>query len=120
MSSSRLGRQPAAVIASTADPAAATVWNTATIVSDGSGAGRSLTVIFVITPSVPSEPTNRPVRSYPATPLAVRRPQVSTSPSASTTSSPSTYSRVTPYLTQHMPPASVDTLPPIVDVSHDP
>ena len=33
---------------------------------------------------------------------------------------PSTYSAVTPYLTQHMPPALVATLPPIVDDSHEP
>src|SRR3954451_11460101 len=32
-----------------------------------------------------------------------------------TTSSSSTYSRVTPYFTQHTPPAFVATLPPMVD-----
>ena len=39
---------------------------------------------------VPSDPTNRPVRSSPATPLAVRRPVRMTSPPGSTTCSPRT------------------------------
>src|SRR5665647_706071 len=38
-------------------------------------------------------------------------------PSARTTSSPSTESRVTPYFTQRRPPALVARLPPIVEVS---
>src|SRR5690606_8680056 len=99
-SSNRLGVQPAALIAATAAPAAAVVSNTATRVRELAAAGRSASVISVITPRVPSEPTNSRVRSYPATPLAVRRPVRSTEPSANTTSSPSTYSLVTPYLTQ--------------------
>ena len=40
-----------------------------------------------------------------------------TRPSAMTTSSPSTASRVTPYFTQHSPPAFVPMLPPIVQNS---
>jgi hypothetical protein len=38
-------------------------------------------------------------------------------PSASTASSPSTDSRVTPYFTQRNPPALVAMFPPIVQVS---
>ncbi len=51
--------------------------------------GRSRTVASTITPSVPSEPVNRAVRSYPVTPLTVRRPGARSRPSASTTLSPS-------------------------------
>src|SRR6056297_2866566 len=40
-------------------------------------------------------------------------------PSASTTSRPSTESRVTPYFTQHRPPALVLTFPPIEQKSFD-
>ena len=72
-----------------------------------------------MTPRVPSEPTISRVRSYPATPLTVRRPVRSTSPEASTTSSPSTESVVTPYFTQHSPPAFVERLPPIVHQSQE-
>lgn len=114
------GERPWAAIRATASPAAPVEPKTATRVSDAAGAGRSATVTSVITPRVPSEPTKSRVRSYPATPLAVRRPVRSTSPEASTTSSPSTYSVVTPYLTQHIPPALVATLPPMVDDSHEP
>jgi hypothetical protein len=49
--------------------------------------------------------------------LTVRRPVRSTSPEASTTSSPSTASVVTPYFTQHRPPALVFRFPPIVHQS---
>ena len=111
---------PRPAIPATAVPAAAVEPKTATMVSDSSGTGRSATVTSVITPRVPSAPTKSRVRSYPATPLAVRRPVRSTSPEASTTSSPRTYSVVTPYLTQHMPPALVETLPPIVEDSQEP
>ena len=64
-SSSRLGRRaPAATIAVTAAPAAAVVGKTATRVSDSARrAGRSATVISVMMPSVPSEPTKSRVRS---------------------------------------------------------
>lgn len=72
------------------------------------------------TPSVPSEPTIRPVRSYPATPFAVGVPVRMTLPSASTISSARTNFFVTPYLTQHRPPAFVATLPPIEEMRHEP
>src|SRR6266849_3827553 len=54
------------------------------------GKGKSCTVISVATPSVPSEPTNSPTRSYPATPLIVWRPTRRISPLGRTHSSPST------------------------------
>src|SRR5262245_12279165 len=91
----------------------------AAAVNAASGAGRNANVASVTTPSVPSEPTNSRVKSYPATPFAARRPVRTTSPDASTTSSPRTKSDVTPYFTQHSPPAFVAMLPPIVDISHD-
>ena len=62
-SSSRLGESPRAEISATAAPAAAVEGKTATMVSDSSGAGRSETVISVITPRVPSDPTKSRVRS---------------------------------------------------------
>jgi hypothetical protein len=49
--------------------------------------------------------------------LTVRLPVRSSSPSASTTSRPSTESVVTPYFTQQSPPALVDRLPPMVHQS---
>ena len=93
--------------------------NVAAAVNAASGAGRSASVASVTTPSVPSDPTINRVRSYPATPFADRRPVRTTSPDASTTSSPRTKSAVTPYFTQHSPPALVAMLPPTVDISHD-
>ncbi len=54
------------------DPASAP-WSTI-------GAGRSRSVTSVTTPSVPSDPTNSPARSSPATPLVVRRPRRTASP----------------------------------------
>ena len=63
------------MLSATASPAATTLSNAPTTVRGGSlRAGRSRSVTSVTTPSVPSEPTNRPARSYPLTPLVVRRP----------------------------------------------
>ena len=101
------------MIAAVARPASATWSNTATAVVAGGGRGRSRSLAMVTIPNVPSDPTTSPARSYPATPLIVRRPSRVTWPSARTTSSPKTASRVTPYLTQHNPPAFVFILPPI-------
>ena len=52
--------------------------------------------ISVITPSVPSEPTNSRVRSYPAADFRARPPVFTMRPSAMTTVSPSTFSRIVP------------------------
>ena len=81
------------------------------------GRGTSATVASVITPSVPSEPQNRPTISSPDTPLTVSWPVRSTRPSASTTVRDRTELRVTPYLTQRSPPALMAMLPPIVEMS---
>ncbi len=118
ISSSRLGPTPSRVTAATASPAARREGKVPTTVTGSTrGRGRSRTVALVTIPSAPSEPTNRPVRSSPATPLTVRRPVMMTLPSASTTSRPSTASRVTPYFTHRRPPALVAMLPPIVEIS---
>src|SRR4051794_6426385 len=119
MNSSSDGPTPEAMIRATAASAEVAEAQTAALVRAAPGAGRSARVTSGVTPSVPSDPTMSRVRSYPATPLAVRRPVRRTSPSASTTSSARTKSAVTPYLTQHRPPALVATFPPTVDNSHD-
>ena len=82
------------------------------------GGGSSRTVASVTTPSVPSEPHEQPDEVVAGDALARARGRARTArPSASTTSSPSSESRVTPYFTQHSPPALVATLPPIVENS---
>ena len=48
------------------------------------------------------------------------RPTVVTSPSAVTTLRLRTKSLVTPYFTQHIPPALVATFPPIVEIATEP
>src|SRR5215218_4929162 len=60
-------------------------------------------MISVNTPKVPSEPTKRLVRSYPAEDFIAIPPVRITVPSASTTSSPKTWSRITPYRTAFVP-----------------
>ena len=50
----------------------------------------------VMTPSVPSEPTSSPLKSYPADDLRARPPTSTTSPLGSTAVSPSTLSRMVP------------------------
>ncbi len=117
MISSSDGTSPSRTTRATASPAASVVLNPATSVAGACGSGLSCTVACVMTPRVPSLPTKSLARSYPATPLTVRRPVLSSDPSASTTSKPSTESVVTPYFTQHRPPALVDKLPPMVHQS---
>lgn len=80
-SSSTDGVSPRRVIRDTADPESGREPNAPTTVRGVSArAGRSRSVISVTTPRVPSDPTNRPVRSSPATPLFVRRPSRVTVP----------------------------------------
>lgn len=117
ISSSRDGVWPRSMIWQMASQAADAEANSAARTSCWGGAGFSARTAFTTMPRLPSEPTNSRVRSYPATPLAVRRPVVSSRPSARTTSRPSTYSAVTPYFTQHSPPDAVPMLPPMVQVS---
>jgi hypothetical protein len=63
MISSRLGVRPSAMIAETAAPALTVSPKTAARLSTPSATGRSARVISVITPRVPSLPTNSRVRS---------------------------------------------------------
>jgi hypothetical protein len=57
------GTMPSRTIRLTASPAVATEENAATIVPGAWGSGRNASVACVITPSVPSLPTNNLVRS---------------------------------------------------------
>src|SRR5699024_220862 len=81
--------------------------------------GTNRSVTSVITPKVPSLPTNNCVSSSPATSFNRGPPNSTCRPSASTTFIPSTLSDVTPYFTQHNPPALVAILPPIEQNSTD-
>ena len=67
---------------------------TAAEIASGMPARRSVT--STITPSVPSDPTKSRVRSYPADDLRALVPVRIVRPSASTTVSPSTLSRIVP------------------------
>src|SRR5215203_881314 len=69
-------------------------------------------MISVNTPKVPSEPTKSPVRWYPAEDFIAIPPVRITVPSASTTSAPRTWSRITPYLTAFVPLALMPAIPP--------
>ena len=84
----------------------------------GGGTGRSRRVTSVMMASVPWLPTNRCVSDVAGDVLDVPAagPDARV-PSASTTSSESTDSRVWPYFTQHRPPALVPRLPPIEHIS---
>jgi hypothetical protein len=117
ISSRRDGTWPPSMIRQTASQAAAAEANSAASTSCWGGCGFRARVARTTMPSEPSEPTRRRVRSYPATPFAVRRPVDIRRPSARTTSRPRTYSAVTPYFTQHRPPDAVPMLPPIVHIS---
>lgn len=117
ISSSSDGVWPRSMIAQTAAQAAAAEGNSAASASCAGGCGLRASTALTTMPRLPSEPTKSLVRSYPATPLAVRRPVVRRRPSARTTSRPRTYSAVTPYFTQHRPPEAVPMFPPMVHVS---
>ena len=78
------------VMATTASAAASTEANVATNVHAGGGAGSRRKVNSVMTPRVPSEPTNSFVSDSPATSLRRGPPNRSAVPSASTTTMPST------------------------------
>jgi hypothetical protein len=111
--STAAGTIPAATMSETTSPAALTDGKSASSVRTDSGVRSSRTVILVVIPSVPSEPTNTPRRSGPAC-SPVSAPRVTTDPSASTTSHESTWLVVKPYLRQCAPPEFSATLPPIV------
>ncbi len=107
------GTMPLAITADTASPAVRSALKSASSVRMARGTGSRRTLIRVAIPKLPSEPTNRPTRSGPhASPPGL--PSSTTCPSASTTSSSSTWVAVTPYLRQCGPPAFSATLPPMV------
>ena len=95
------------------------VADAATTVRGGpDGAGRSRRVTSVATPSVPSDPTNSPARSSPATPLVVRRQPDRLAVghrAADHGAQPEHVVPGDPVLEAARPPALVATLPPIVD-----
>src|SRR5256885_70730 len=107
------GTMPLAITADTASPAVRRALKSASSVRTARATGRRRTLIRVAIPKFPSEPTNRPTRSGPhGSPPGL--PSSTTRPSASTTSRPSTWFAVTPYLRQCGPPAFSATLPPMV------
>src|SRR5690606_16868863 len=107
----------AAMMALVAAPASATVGNAASSVVTASGQRSSRTATLVAIPSVPSEPTTAPTRSYPGASAAAPPPSHTRSPSGVHSSSPVTWCTVNPYLTQCAPPEFSATLPPIEQTS---
>src|SRR6185312_2313076 len=103
---------PDAMIADTAAPAWPVPGNPASIVTTASGLRVNRTVTSVAMPSVPSEPTNTPIRSYPGGSSDLPPPSATTSPSGVTTVSAVTWWDVKPYLRQWAPPEFSTTLPP--------
>ena len=83
---------------------------TETVCAAGSGCSFKHTRVMI--PSVPSEPTNIWLKSYPVLSLRIRFTLSSTVPSASATWSPSTLPLSEPYRTTRSPPAFVATFPP--------
>ena len=91
--------------------------NVAIKVAGDFGRGTMFTVISVTIPKVPSEPMKRCMRSSVVTNFFVALPTSIISPEERTTFNARTWCDVTPYLTQHIPPAFVATFPPRVDQS---
>ena len=117
MSSSVTGPRPAAASPATACPAASSDGKKAISVARGGGAGRSRRVASVTIAERPLRADDSGISPYPATSFTFLPPSRMSVPSAITTSRPRTASRVTPYFTQHSPPAFVPRLPPIVHCS---
>ena len=105
------GTIPAAMMADTAAPPALVLSNAASRQVTASGSGVSFTTILVTMPSVPSDPVNAPIRSYPGL-APVPSPSQTSSPSGVTISSPITWCTVKPCLRQCAPPEFSATLPP--------
>ena len=61
--SKTLGMIPECMMSLTAWPASLRLWKVASVVLEAGGLGLILRVILVITPRVPSDPTNNRVRS---------------------------------------------------------
>src|SRR5437867_6724078 len=111
--SSAAGTMPLAITADTASPAVRSALKSASSVRMARGTGSRRTLIRVAIPKLPSEPTNRPTRSGPHG-SRPGLPSCTIRQSASTTSRPSTWFAVTPYLRQCGPPEFSATLPPMV------
>ena len=103
------------MIVETAVPASSVEVKPASRVRTASGARSSRTVTSVSMPSVPSEPTNAPSRSYPGA-SGARPPSRTRSPSGVTTCAPSTWLVVKPYFRQCAPPEFSARLPPIEQI----
>ncbi len=114
MNSIAVGITPAPVmIFGTVAMACSAVSNSASRSTDAFGSGSSLSVMREKIPSVPSEPTSNWIRLYPVTSLSSLPPSSTISPVGVTTSRPTTYRPVTPYLIAFPPPAFSATLPPM-------
>ncbi len=107
------GTMPAAMMALTVLPASSMRSKTASRVLTASGWAMRRRISLVAMPRVPSEPTSRPQRSRPGRSAALP-PTMTVSPPARTSSMPSTWLLVTPYLRQWGPPAFSPALPPRV------
>ena len=90
ISSSAVGTIRARMMPATAAPASSTEAKATSRVRRTSGSGSSLRVSWVMTASVPSEPTNSPRRSYPTTFLTILPPAEQRVPSGRTKRAPST------------------------------
>ena len=78
-----------------------------------SGIGFNFNCISVITPKVPSEPINNPVKLYPAEVFLALPPVLIICPSGKTIVNPKTFVLIVPYLTAIVPEAEVEHMPPI-------
>mmetsp|Transcript_68634 Transcript_68634/g.138018 ORF Transcript_68634/g.138018 Transcript_68634/m.138018 type:complete len:224 (+) Transcript_68634:421-1092(+) len=113
--SSHLARgMPTWSIAAAALAAPSTESNRTTAAVTAEGRGCNFTWISVMTPSVPSDPTSRRVKSYPAEDLRARVPVRNTSPAAVTAVHPSTVSLMVPYRTAAVPEAPHAAMPPML------
>jgi hypothetical protein len=110
------GCTAASVTRRTASPAASIAVKSASSTATLSGLRSNRRVMAVAMPSVPSLPMNTPRRSSSG--ISGRSPpRVVTVPSGSTTSRPSTWLLVTPYLRQCTPPEFSATLPPMLQAT---
>ncbi len=109
---------PAAITPETVAAASLTESNQASRVLTSGALAVSLTSALVTIARVPSDPTSMPRRSSPISSGAAE-PTMITEPSASTTSSASTWLTVEPSARQWGPPELLATFPPIVQAACD-
>lgn len=105
---------PACMTSAAAEAASLIVGNVTTATDKSSGITVSLRVASVTKPRVPSEPTKRPLRLYPADDLRGLRRVLITVPSARTTVKLITQSFMVPYFTAFVPEQFVPIIPPIL------